>query len=132
MKARCSLRTIRFRTNFVRATLVCTSFLVFLMTVVSGENPSKGVLKGGLADSFHEPINRAFVLVHVHRSGSAGEIVPVDANGSFSVELMPGFYDLFISSPGFFPTCGQVEVEAGKTAVYNAELKVSTLANTPD
>ena len=102
------------------------------MTMVYAGNPSKGVLKGRLGDSVHEPINRAFILVHVHRSESAGEMVRVDANGSFSVELMPGFYDLFISSPGFFPTCGQVEVEAGKTAVYNAELKMSTLVNTPD
>jgi hypothetical protein len=108
------------------------SLVMLLMTLAPGENPSKGVLKGRLADSAHAPLNHAFILAHVHNSGSAGEVVPLEINGSFSVELSPGFYDLFISSPGFSPTCGQISVEAGKTAVYSAELKVSTLVNSPD
>jgi hypothetical protein len=116
-----------------RKTLVVTLLVMLLMTVVFGAGPSNGILRGRLVDSVeHTRINRAFILVHRHGTESDGEKLPVDNNGSFSAELSPGFYDVFVSSRGFSPACGQVEVEAGKTVVWNSELKMSELLNTPD
>ena len=107
--------------------------LVLLMTVVSGANPSNGVLKGRVVDfGEHAPISRAFILVHAHGSESDGVRVAIDNSGYFSAELPSNFYELFISSQGFFPACEQVKVEPGKTVMYNAVLRMSTLVNSPD
>ena len=103
------------------------------MVAALGANPSDGMLTGRLVDSVeHVRINRAFVLVHKHGSDADGDRLSVDDAGSFSARLSPGFYDVFVSSQGFSPASGQIAVAAGKTVVWNAELKASELVNTPD
>lgn len=111
------------------------AMLTIMLTIAShGADPAKGRLTGKIVDSVeHVRINRnTFILVHEHGSETDGVRVRVDEQGSFSIELLPGFYDLFISSRGFAPACGQVAIEAGKTIVYNAELRMSEVVNTPD
>ena len=108
--------------------------LVMLPAIIAlGANPSNGVLSGRVADfTEHAPINRAFILVHRHGSDSDGDRLHVNSHGLFSAELSSGFYDVFVSSSGFSPVCGQVEVKAGETVVWNAVLKMSELVNAPD
>ena len=101
------------------------------MIVASTADSPNGVLRGRLLDSVeHASINTAYILVHSHGSESDGAKLHVDHNGDFSAKLPPGFYDVFISSRGFSPVCRQVAVEAGRTVVYNAELKMSEIVNT--
>jgi len=45
------------------------------------------------------------------------------------MELQPGVYDIFVSSPGFDPACRKLDVASGKTATYNVQLAVSRTGN---
>jgi carboxypeptidase family protein len=89
-------------------------------------SPTTGVLRGQVVDSSeHARISRAFVLLHT--SGSVDRTVKVDDQGRFSIELPAGVYDVFVSSRGFDPACRKIEVQFGKTLVYNVQLKANTI-----
>jgi hypothetical protein len=132
MKATYSMCAIRFRLSDAKATFASISFLILLITLARA-NPPAGVLKVRMVDSFRVPVNRAFILVRAHGSETdPGVRAKLDSNGYFSVELPSNFYEVFISSPGFSPTCGEIKVEAGKTVIFDAVLRMSTHVNTPD
>jgi hypothetical protein len=119
------------------ATMVFCLMLAVL-AVAQGQDPSKstmqgssnGTLEGSVQDAFeHASITPAYILVH----RDARDIrVSVNSLGRYSVELAPGFYDVFVSARGFDPACQKVRVEAGKTGAYDPALKASNLENTPD
>src|SRR5258708_1790841 len=97
-------------------------FFIWLAVAVSaagrGENATTGVLKGEIVDSYeHARISRAFVLVH--GSGVDDRKAEVDNQGHFAVELPARIYDVFVSSTGFDPACRKIEVQLGKTSIYN-------------
>jgi hypothetical protein len=47
-----------------------------------------------------------------------------DHGGRYSVNLPPGFYDVFISFDGFEPACQKVLVSAGKQVRFDRVLKL--------
>ena len=90
-----------------------------------------GVLKGRVIESYeHARVGYAYVLVH--RRGVLDQKVDADAQGEFKVELVPGVYDVFVSSSGFEPACRKIEIRVGKTSVYNVQLRANTLGMNED
>jgi hypothetical protein len=104
-------------------------FLVCIAIAISAAGQSKssttGVIKGKIVDSYHARISRAFVLVH--GSGADDRKAEVDDQGRFTVELPAGIHDVFVSSNGFDPACRKIEVQPGKTSVYNVQLRANTI-----
>jgi len=111
-------------------TLRLSLFLVCLTIAATAigrsETSTTGVLKGKIVDSYeHARISRAFVLTH----GSVvnDQKAQVDEQGHFAIELPAGIYDVFVSSAGFDPACRKIEVQPGKTSVYNVQLRANML-----
>ena len=90
-------------------------------TVALGKTGSKGTVK----DSSDTPIPGAMVLIHWDSAGSAVSLtenigiradltIRTTDDGSFSVDLLPGFYDVFASASAFTPTCRKIRIKPGK------------------
>ena len=56
---------------------------------------------------------------HAELTAETGDV------GTFSIEVEPGFYNVFVTKVGFSPACAKVEVTARKPAVYNPRLKLN-------
>jgi len=59
-------------------------------------------------------------------------MVATGLNGTFTAKVKPGIYDIFVARIGFAPNCGEVKVEQGKQAQYNAVLEISEFNNTDE
>lgn len=77
-------------------------------------------------------------MIHWDSSGSATGlrsnvgierdlILKTDNRGSFSADMPPGFYDVFVSSRAFTPQCGKVHIKEGQVTVYSTKLAVDLL-----
>jgi hypothetical protein len=75
------------------------------------------------------------VLVHWDSSGSTVGLkdnigikqdvaVVTDANGHYSADVPPGFYDVFVSARAFTPTAAKVRVKEGHATTLSRKLKV--------
>jgi len=97
------------------------NLLPLIIAVIAPPAASGETLKGVVKDSSNTPIPSAMVLIHWD---SAGSTVGVRSNigtkadltlrtkddGTFSVDLPPGFYDVFAASPAFTPSCHKVRL----------------------
>jgi carboxypeptidase family protein len=100
--------------------------VVCLTLSVTATPLESSVLKGVVTDTVEgAPIAGAYVLVHRSLAGSGDVRVPVQRDGSFSVNLSPGCYDVLVTAVGFSPTCTKVELRQGKTELYNPRLEMS-------
>lgn len=97
-------------------------------------------ITGHVTDLSGAAIAKARVLIHWDPAGSKvgltdnigiqqDVIVTTDADGSYSVEVPPGFYDVFVTSMAFTPTAGKVRVKKEQRATYNSKLKVDALVS---
>jgi hypothetical protein len=48
-----------------------------------------------------------------------------DSTGHFSVELPPGFYDVFVTAMAFTPHCHKVRLKDSEARTYDVKLKIS-------
>jgi hypothetical protein len=106
--------------------------LLLLLTVVS---TSAATLSGTVRDSEGAVISNAYVIAHWDSAGSnylkdnlgikQDVIVTTDSGGHFSVELPPGFYDVFVSANAFTPHCEKVRLKEKVTKKYDIKLNVS-------
>jgi hypothetical protein len=98
------------------------SFLLLIILVIAPPAASGEVLKGVVRDSSNTPISGAMVLVHWDSAGSTvglksnigiGEDLNIRTkdDGTFSVDLPPGLYDVFAASPAFTPSCRKVRLQ---------------------
>ncbi len=55
--------------------------------------------------------------------------VRVDKTGVYSVEVPPGFYDVFVSSPAWEPYCRKVRLRSGESQTLNPKMMVSLLVS---
>jgi hypothetical protein len=102
--------------------------VVCLILSVTATPSESSVLKGVVTDTVEgAPIPGAYVLVHRSLGGNADARVPVQRDGTFSLNLSPGFYDVFVTAVGFSPTCTKVELRQGKTELYNPRLEMSKI-----
>jgi len=111
-------------------------FLLLVCIVLSIATPGRAaILSGTVCDSEGAVIPRAHVVVHWDSAGSnylkdnigtkEDKIATTDANGQYSLDLQPGFYDVFISASAFSPHCEKVRLNAKGTKRLDVKLKVS-------
>jgi hypothetical protein len=96
-------------------------------------------LSGTVRDSKGAVIPRAHVVVHWDSAGSnylkdnigtkEDKITTTDANGEYSLDLPPGFYDVFISAAAFSPHCEKVRLNGKGTKRLEVKLKVSPVTS---
>jgi len=117
--------------------LVCFATVALL---VSADTPPKAKLLGRVTDSHGVTIPGAALIVHWDPSGSDIGLdsnvglredlnVRVDKTGIYSIEVPPGFYDVFVSSPAFEPLCRKVRLRPGGSETFNPKLAVSLLVS---
>jgi hypothetical protein len=97
-------------------------------------------IRGQITDSEGAAIANARVLVHWDSSGSTvglrdnvgikqDVMVVTDASGDYSVNVPPGFYDVFVSSMAFTPTATKVRVKQGRPATFSTKLNADPLVS---
>ncbi|HXZ31408.1 MAG TPA: carboxypeptidase-like regulatory domain-containing protein [Terriglobales bacterium] len=94
-----------------------------------------GLLAGNVRDSEGAAIRDAHVSIYWNhaRAGdfSTPEVfefaVKTDAKGEYSMELIPGFYDVCVHAMAFSPTCQTVAITTGQTAKYEPRLNANAL-----
>jgi hypothetical protein len=94
-------------------------------------------LSGTVLDSEGAVISNAHVIVHWDSSGSnylkdnhgitQDITVTSDSNGHFSLELAPGFYDVFVTATAFSPHCEKIRLKGTEVKSYEIKLKVSRI-----
>jgi hypothetical protein len=109
--------------------LCAVSFLALLLNAALASSSS---ISGTVRDSEGAVIGKARIAIHrdlsvVPGKENADMVVTADSNGGFSLEVVPGFYDIFVSSPAFSPQCTKVRVLEAKPAVYNPRLSFDPL-----
>jgi Carboxypeptidase regulatory-like domain len=116
---------------------VCFAAIVLL---ASADTVGKVKLSGRVTDSHGVKISGANLIVRWDPSGSDTGLdsnvglhenlnVRVDETGVYSVEIPPGFYDVFVSSPSFEPFCRKVRLRPGESQTLNPKLAVSLLVS---
>jgi hypothetical protein len=99
-------------------------FLSLILVVLTPAVASGEMLKGAVRDALDTPISGAMVLIHWDSAGSTVGIksnvgikadlsIRTKDDGTFSVDLPPGFYDVFAASPAFTPSCRKARVKPG-------------------
>jgi hypothetical protein len=97
-----------------------------------------GKLFGTVTDSEGTPISGAVVIIHWHSSGSTvgleskvglSEDVRLQTKklGTYSVDIPPGFYDVFVSAQAFSPSCRKVRVLSEHVGTFSPKLNVDPL-----
>ena len=110
--------------------------LIFLVTAVSTHGAR---LSGTIRDSEGAAIANAHVIIHWDSSGknylsdnlgiSEDKVISTDANGKFSLELPPGFYDVFVAATAFSPHCEKIRIKGSGPRTYEIRLRVSKVVS---
>jgi hypothetical protein len=95
-------------------------------------------LSGTVRDSEGAVIAKAHVVIHWDFAGAAylGDNVAIkeditvssDSDGKFSLDLPPGFYDVFVAASAFTPHCEKIRLK-DKPLTFGVKLKVSPVAS---
>jgi hypothetical protein len=114
---------------------VCISLLVLLAMT----SAKAATLSGTIRDSGGAVISNAHIIVHWDPSGSnylkdnfgsKQDITAVsDSKGQWSLELAPGFYDVFVMATAFSPQCEKVRLKGKEVKTYDVKLKVSLVTS---
>jgi hypothetical protein len=100
-------------------------FLVLTVAVLAPAVASGEMLKGAVKDSSNTPLSGAMVLIHWDHAGNIAGLrtnigIAADLNigtkddGTFTADLPPGFYDIFVAATAFTPTCRKLRMNAGE------------------
>src|ERR1700722_13929640 len=110
--------------------------VLLLSAVIS---TSATTISGTVRDSEGAVISKAQVIVHWDPSGSnylkdnlgikQDIVATTDSNGHFSVELPPGFYDVFVTAMAFTPHCDKVRLKDKEARKYDVKLKISPVTS---
>ncbi len=88
-------------------------------------------ISGTVQDSEGAVVSNAKITVHRDPSAagneSADRVISSDKNGQFTLEVVPGFYDIFVSAPAFSPQCTKVRVREAEPATYMPRLHADPL-----
>lgn len=110
---------------------VCSlaGFVLFSLVGAAGA----GVLSGAAVDANGAAIGGAYVFVYdnqLHAASASslpGRSVITQANGSFALDLAPGFYDVCVFSSGFTASCKKVLMYVANRSNYRVRLVVDPL-----
>ncbi len=110
--------------------------LLLLLAAVSTESAT---LSGTVSDSEGAVIPNTQIIVHWDPSGSnylkdnlgiKQDITTTsDSKGQFSLELAPGFYDVFVMATAFSPHCEKIRLKDKQIKAYEIKLKVSAVTS---
>jgi hypothetical protein len=110
--------------------------VLFLLAAVSTK---AATLSGTVRDSEGAAIPNARITVHWDASGanylkdSLGVkqdlSVTSDSKGQFSLELPPGFYDLFVTAAAFSPHCEKIRLKGNEAKSFLIKLKISPVTS---
>ncbi len=113
-------------------------FSVAFLLLLSAFTSKAATLSGTVRDSEGAVIAKAHIVIHWDQAGSnyLGDnlgikediIVSTDSDGKFSLELPPGFYDVFITATAFTPRCEKIRLKE-KPKTFDVKLKVSPVAS---
>jgi len=107
--------------------------LILISSVVLLADPA---LRGTVTDGEGASISGAVIRIHwdsasVRLDSNIGTkedvVVTSGKDGGFSVDLPPGFYDVFVSSPAFTPVCHKIRIRFPNTVTFNPRLPVDAL-----
>jgi hypothetical protein len=79
-----------------------------------------------ITDEDGAAIEKAFVLIHSDRASKISQQVPLDHGGKSRINLRPGLYDLFVSSPGFMPIAEVVDLRSCKPLNVNLMMTIDS------
>jgi Carboxypeptidase regulatory-like domain len=110
-----------------------------VLLLVTAVSTGAATLSGTVRDSEGAVIANAHVLVHWDPSGSnylkdnlgikQDITATTDSAGQFSVELPPGFYDVFVTAMAFTPHCDKVRLKGTEARTYEVKLKISPVTS---
>jgi len=109
--------------------------LVFVFTVFAAPSETSK-LSGTVTDPEGGVISGAYIFVHwdpvalTSNVGIKADLrVQTDKDGTYSIDLPPGFYDVFVSAMSFTPSCHKVRIRAEQATVLNPKLKVDRVVS---
>jgi hypothetical protein len=104
---------------------------VMLLALLNTGTAFSSTIAGTVRDSAGAVVAKAQITVHRDPVGGAKEstdaVVSSDKNGQFTLNIAPGFYDLFVSASGFSPECTKVRASETKPAIYMPRLRADPL-----
>ena len=133
--ANATLPTLRGLSIIAIMRLLRFSALLLLAAV----STRAATLSGTVRDSERAVIANAHVIAHWDPSGSnylpdnlgiRQDITATsDSKGQFSLELPPGFYDIFVTATAFSPHCDKIRLKGNQIKTYVIKLKVSPVTS---
>ena len=114
--------------------LVLLMLIAVIPVIAYGETQFKGTVR----DSSGGPISGAMVLIHWDSAGStvglsdnigiaADLTVHTDEDGTFSITLPPGFYDVFAAARAFTPTCRKIRTKGSEAVEIELRMNADPL-----
>jgi hypothetical protein len=94
--------------------------------------------KGTVTDASDTPISAAMVLIHWDSAGSTvglttnvgikeDLVVRTNGDGTFKVDLPPGFYDVFVAAMAFSPRCRKIRIKRGEGLAVTLRMNADPL-----
>src|SRR5262245_43279049 len=114
------------------------NFLLVTVAVMAPTIASGGTLKGMVKDSSDTPLSGAMVLIHWDRAGSTAGLrsnigmetdlsIRTKHDGTFTADLPPGFYDIFVAAMAFTPTSRKIRMLVGEAQDIAFQLNLDAL-----
>jgi hypothetical protein len=114
---------------YISVALTLTSYTVLL---------AEPALRGTVTDETGASISGVLILIHWDSAGSQvglrsnvgikeDAVVRTAADGTFSIDLPSGFYDVFVSRPAFMPVCRKVRILGTNHVTFNPRLPLDPL-----
>jgi hypothetical protein len=111
---------------------------MFILAVITPAVVPGETLKGAVKDSLDTPISGALVFIHWDSAGStvglkdnvgvkADLSIRTKDDGTFSVDVPPGFYDVFAASPAFTPACRKARIKPGEAVEISFRMNADPL-----
>ena len=112
----------RPRTTSVFLLLLLAFLLVAGISFCPAQDPSKGSISGTVTDPAHNPV--AGAKISLNYAGLATLVIASDAEGKYSVELVPGPYNMTVTVPNVGEKSFQnINLTAGKRLTIDVELE---------
>ena len=111
----------------LKPTIWHTVLFSTLLLTVGAALPLTNSISGTVRDPLGAVISGARIMVHRDSPDRLQEdtdtiVATSDKNGQFTLQVAPGFYDVFVSAPAFSPQCTKVRVREAEPAVYMPRL----------
>lgn len=102
--------------------LLLAFLLVLGVSLCPAQDPTKGSISGTVTDPAHTPVPGA--KISLNYAGLATLVIESDAEGKYSVELVPGPYNMTVTVPNVGEKSFQnINLTAGKRLTIDVELE---------